>query len=917
MKNANTHRRGCHSPCIPALAVWSALLSCLLVLANRPVGARELTNITLSPTTPSVAAGGNAQFTATAFFDDLSSHPLRAATVVTGDEHTCVLMAIGEVRCWGHNTSRQLGDGIAEPLAVIAVQVSGITNAAALAAGSNHNCAVLATGAMRCWGDNSAGQLGDNSMNTPATPVAVTGITNARAVAAGNSHTCAVLADGTVRCWGANAAGQLGNGTNDDSLTPVPVTGITTATDIAAGAFHTCARLADGTMRCWGSNGFGQLGNGTTTNSNTPVTVSGLSNVSMIGGGNDHTCAMLLDGTVRCFGFNMFGNLGNGTTNPSAVPLGVSGITTARALASGSHHNCVRLADDTMRCWGFNSNGQIGNGMAGMGTDALTPVAVSGLAGVGALDAGGAHTCAALANGSLRCWGENHWGQLGNNTGGPTSQSTTPIVVWGISAVTTIVTGGAHTCAAIGGLVHCWGYNGSGQLGDGSFFSNDILVPVQVVDITNAVALGAGESHNCAVLATGAMRCWGSGDNGQLGDGSSTTSASPLAVSGITTAIGVSGGSNHTCAVLSAGGVRCWGLNGFGQLGNGTNDNAVTPVTVSGIATATAIATGSNHSCARLSNGTVRCWGSNFVGALGNGTFNDSNTPVTVSGITTATGVGASGDTSCAVLSGGGVRCWGDNSSGQLGNGTTGGNSNVPVAVSNITTAVAVTAGGLHGCARLSDGRLRCWGGNGDGQLGNGGTSGSNVPVDVIQTGFATAVAAGGSHTCALRADSAALCWGSNGLSQLGDVIPGPAAVLAWTSSNPGVATINGAGRARAIAPGSSTIGAAYGGRSISTLLTVLPDSDGDGVPDSSDNCTLVANPTQLDADGDGYGNICDADLNNSGRVTVTDYTILRNRLNTNDPVADLNGSGLVTTTDYTILRNALNTPPGPSGLHP
>jgi hypothetical protein len=297
---------------------------------------------------------------------------------------------------------------------------------------------------------------------------------------------------------------------------------------------------------------------------------------------------------------------------------------------------------------------------------------------------------------------------------------------------------------------------------------------------------------------------------------------------------------------------------------------------------------------------------------------------VIVSGISTATGIAAGGDNSCTALLSGGVRCWGDNSAGQLGNGTLAG-SNLPVTVSGITTAVGVSTGEAHTCARRSDGRLLCWGANGAGQLGDGNTGNSALPLNVIQTIFATSVVAGGNHTCALRADSAALCWGSNGLSQLGEVIPAPAAVLGWTSSASAVATIDGSGRALALAPGGTSIAVNYGGRSINTVLTIPgpPDADGDGVADSADNCTLQANPSQLDADSDGYGNLCDADLNNSALVTTADFAILRSVLNQSAgssaiaAAADLNGSGLVTTADFAILRSRLNFPPGPSGLHP
>jgi hypothetical protein len=190
--------------------------------------------------------------------------------------------------------------------------------------------------------------------------------------------------------------------------------------------------------------------------------------------------------------------------------------------------------------------------------------------------------------------------------------------------------------------------------------------------------------------------------------------------------------------------------------------------------------------------------------------------------------------------------------------------------------------------------------------------------VDVNRLVVANAVAAGASHVCALRADNATLCWGSNSTSQLGQVTPAPAAVLNWTTGNPSVATIDASGAAQVLAGGVTVIVANYGGRSIGELLTsVAPDSDGDGVPDSSDNCTLLANPSQCDSDNDGFGYRCDGDFNQTNSTNAADTTLFRAQLAQPSvgPVfneADINCNGVVNSQDTTLFRGLLGSAPGP-----
>ena len=639
------------------------------------------------------------------------------------------------------------------------VRVNGITDATAITAGGgflfgSHSCALHQTGAISCWGSNQFGQLGNGQSGEDtdsSVPVKVTGITDATAITTGWGHSCALHQNGTITCWGNNGYGQLGNGTTQSSSVPVGVLDITDATAITAeGGFlfgsHSCALHQTGAISCWGANSTGQLGNGQSgedTDSSVPVRVNGITDATAITTGWGHSCALHQDGTISCWGNNEQGQLGNGQstvslTDDSAYPSGpvrVNGITDATAITTGWDHSCALHQTGAVSCWGANSNGQLGNGQSTGywsstgdwkdGTDSSVPVGVDGITDITAITAGSYHSCALHQDGTITCWGNNQYGQLGN---GATSYfSSVPVGVLDIIDATAITAGWGHSCALHQtGAVSCWGNNVWGQLGNGqSGEDTDSSVPVKVTGITDATAITAGwdefNSYSCALHQTGAISCWGANSTGQLGNGQSgedTDSSVPVKVNGITDATAITAGGGHSCALHQDGAITCWGNNQYGQLGNSTTRSSSVPVGVLDIIDATAITAGGgfdlSHSCALHQTGAISCWGNNVWGQLGNGQSGedtDSSVPVKVNGITDTTAITAGSYHSCALHQTGAVSCWGG----------WGANSFVPpLEVEGISDATAITAGLVHSCALHQTGTVSCWGANGAGQLGNG-----------------------------------------------------------------------------------------------------------------------------------------------------------------------------------------------------
>jgi len=399
-------------------------------------------------------------------------------------------------------------------------------------AGSETSCAVISTGAVDCWGYGASGQLGNGTTTNSDIPVS-TGITDGKAVADSyeGSSFCALLTTGGVDCWGQNSYGDLGDGSGTNSDVPESVVGLSNAVSVVGGEDNFCAVLSSGQIDCWGYDGDGELGNGSTgTSSSVPVAVETITNASAVVGGLFYFCSLLANGGVDCWGQNSYGQLGNGTTSASDVPVAVSGISTAKSVTAGSESAsvCAVLTTGGVDCWGDNANGQLGNGTT---TNAVAPVS-TGLTDAKTLaedvetEGSAVGFCALLTTGHIECWGDNVYGELGNKT---TTASDVPVKVKKIKTADSIVGGDNAYCAVLAsGSLDCWGRGDYGNLGDGTTTSSDKPVPVET--ITSGSKVVSGYLVFCSLLTTGKLDCWGYGGADQLGNAKMTNSDVPVAV---------------------------------------------------------------------------------------------------------------------------------------------------------------------------------------------------------------------------------------------------------------------------------------------------------------------------------------------------------------------------------------------------
>jgi alpha-tubulin suppressor-like RCC1 family protein len=631
-----------------------------------------------------------------------------------------------------------------------------------VSAALDHTCAVRTDHTLWCWGYNTGGELGTGDYASRSTRAQVGTAGNWAAVSAGLHYTCAVRTDRTLWCWGENDYGELGLGAGvDGTNTPVQVgTGTSWATVSTSGITvygddHTCAVRTDHTLWCWGKNDYGQLGDGSARNAYTPVRVGTDANWATVSAGESSTCAVRTDRTLWCWGLDYYQQGGSASDIPVQVGSAAGWATVSLSVSGG----CATRTDHTLWCWERSDPAQVGT--------AADWAAVS----VGRSDeASEDHTCAVRTDHTLWCWGDNSYGELG--TGAASASDDTPAQVGTAASWAAVSVGPQSACATrTDGTLWCWGDNSFSQLGTGqrSFFSSPRQVPG-----TGWAAVSAGTDHTCAIGAGSTLWCWGDNETGQLGTGPALLASSPRQVPGTgwaAVSVGDDGiGDDHTCAIRTDHTLWCWGGNGYGQLGTGGTGSASTPVQVGTDTDWATVSAGDVSTCATRTDQTLWCWGDNVYGELGIGeTSTSTSTPVQVGTDTNWVTVSARDLDACATRTDHTLWCWGDNYLGQLGTGGTG-SASTPVQVGTAANWVTVSAGEAFTCATRAGRTLWCWGDNGFGELGTGGTSGisTNTPARVGTAADWVTVSAGGEFTCATRTDRTLWCWGYNYFGQLG-----------------------------------------------------------------------------------------------------------------------------------------------------
>ncbi len=685
------------------------------------------------------------------------------------DTAGCGLHQDGTVWCWGADTYGVIGNGpLVTAVQQVPVKVDNLTNIVKISVATEHACALKKDGTLWCWGTNTSGGLGNGTTTLQESPVRAAAAFNdfidvsvGATVALG--YSCGVRRNGEAWCWGEGSNGQLGNGATADSSVPVKVSTISNFVSISANksGSNVCGITKDGRGYCWGTQANGQFGNGVTAGtSSSPTQISNLTDLVKISTYGSTACALRGIGEIWCTGRDNVGQLGNGLPLTNVNVYGqVPGFSDWIDVSVGLTSACGVRKNGEAWCWGSDSSYQLGNGDV-VTADQPSPVRVLG------------------SNFIQISVGEASVLTLVDET----VNAAPPINIYQGK----IASSSQHACMIQDdGTMWCWGQDLFGQLGNGPALTANQESPTRVSDPGPWIQVGAGTQNTCGLKADGTLWCWGGDGYGELGNGAGGSSDVPvLAGSSTDRWTKISIGNYTGCGIKTDGTAWCWGSGGNGELGNGaTGSNQPSPVQVLGGGTWTDISTSWPITCGVKSDGSGWCWGSDSNGKLGNGGVltADQSSPSAVDepGPWRQISAGSGSGPTCGIKVNGSLWCWGNDGNGQIGNGADTTNDRVsPTLVSDAGPFVYVSPF-VSTVALKADGTAVSWGQKLNGALGQGDTT--SVPTSIpapapVVGGIKFAAISSGNSVCGLSFEGKAYCWGGGHKRTIGE----------WLSSDGG-----------------------------------------------------------------------------------------------------------------------------------
>jgi alpha-tubulin suppressor-like RCC1 family protein len=657
-------------------------------------------------------------------------------------------------------------------------------NVGVIAVGEYSSFALQKNGRAWAWGSNSYGFLGNNTTIPTATPISIVGATKTFCKISGGARTTSAIdKNGRAWAWGENSLGQLGDNTTISKLTPVSVLGaVKTFCEISSKGYSVLAIDKNGRAWGWGYNASGQLGDGTVTCRSTPVSVAGSIKTFCKISCFASTVAIDKNGRAWAWGYNFFGQLGDNTTISKLTPVSVLGaIKTFCEISAGNVHSLAIDKNGRAWGWGYNLYGQLGDNTK---VSKRTPVSVLGaIKTFCKIDTGQRHSLALDKNGRAWAWGQNFRGQLGDNS---VTEQLTPVSVAGTIKTFCEISAGVEYSIAIdkNGRAWGWGNTYSGTLGNNE--SRFRWTPMSVVGAIKTFCKINSIQHSVAIDKNGQIWSWGFNSNGQLGDNTTVSKSTPVAISGTAKTFCIISTNKYTSGTILAidknGRAWGWGTNNSGEIGDNTTTSQLTPVSVLGaVKTFCGIAAGYSHSAAIDKNGKIWTWGSSLRGELGDNTTVSKFTPVSILGATkTFCKITAAGYSTHAIDKNGLVWGWGLNSTGQIGDGTTTSRL-TPVSVAGATKTfceISATKGQIFGRINMitvvlgldKNGRAWGWGNNAFGQIGDNSTTLRTTPVSVAGAVKTFCKISGGTqHVLAIDKTGRAWGWGRNTDGQIGD----------------------------------------------------------------------------------------------------------------------------------------------------